>query len=157
MTRYEYDQHVKGIKAVVHMERIRIHIPRRHSTESPVPNATLFCGSQSIVIDDAFYERYIHSTDVFQQYICPGGCLPCPRVFKEQAEAAGLLWGAYHFGTYQHSGAEQAATDNTWATTQGVTLTRSFFSHLKAKLDWSRTIQDGVSSDLFTGGLTYTF
>jgi lysozyme len=27
---------------------------------------------------------------------------------RGQAEAAGLLWGAYHFGTYQHSGAEQA-------------------------------------------------
>jgi cyclopropane-fatty-acyl-phospholipid synthase len=46
---------------------------------------------QSIVIDDAFYERYIHSTDFIQQYIFPGGCLPCPRVFKEQAEAAGLV------------------------------------------------------------------
>ena len=45
---------------------------------------------QSIVIDDAFYERYIHSTDFIQQYIFPGGCLPCPRVFKQQAEAAGL-------------------------------------------------------------------
>jgi len=29
---------------------------------------------------------------------------------RAQAEAAGLLWGAYHFGTYQHPGAEQAAT-----------------------------------------------
>lgn len=28
---------------------------------------------------------------------------------RPQAEAAGLLWGAYHFGTRQHSGAEQAA------------------------------------------------
>jgi len=45
---------------------------------------------QSIVIDDAFYERYVHSTDFIQQYIFPGGCLPCPRVFKEQAQAAGL-------------------------------------------------------------------
>jgi len=45
---------------------------------------------QSIVIDDALYERYIASTDFIQQYIFPGGCLPCPRVFKEQAEAAGL-------------------------------------------------------------------
>ena len=45
---------------------------------------------QSIVIDDALYERYIVSTDFIQQYIFPGGCLPCPRVFKEQAEAAGL-------------------------------------------------------------------
>jgi cyclopropane-fatty-acyl-phospholipid synthase len=45
---------------------------------------------QSIVIDDAFYERYIQSTDFIQQYIFPGGCLPSPRVFKQQAEAAGL-------------------------------------------------------------------
>jgi cyclopropane-fatty-acyl-phospholipid synthase len=45
---------------------------------------------QSIVIADALYERYIHSTDFIQQYIFPGGCLPCPRVFREQAEAAGL-------------------------------------------------------------------
>jgi lysozyme len=28
---------------------------------------------------------------------------------RSQAEEAGLLWGAYHFGTHQHSGAEQAA------------------------------------------------
>src|SRR5277367_3157730 len=28
---------------------------------------------------------------------------------RRQAEAAGLLWGAYHFGTHQYSGAEQAA------------------------------------------------
>ena len=45
---------------------------------------------QSIVIDDALYARYVDSTDFIQQYIFPGGCLPCPRVFKEQAEAAGL-------------------------------------------------------------------
>ncbi len=45
---------------------------------------------QSIVIDDAFYERYIHSTDFIQQYIFPGGCLPSPTVFRQQAEAAGL-------------------------------------------------------------------
>ena len=45
---------------------------------------------QSIVIDDALFERYIHSTDFIQQYIFPGGCLPCPREFRAQAEAAGL-------------------------------------------------------------------
>ena len=27
---------------------------------------------------------------------------------RAQAEAAGLLWGAYHFGTHQYSGAQQA-------------------------------------------------
>ena len=54
---------------------------------------------QSIVIDDALYERYIHSTDFIQQYIFPGGCLPCPRVFREQAEAAGLeVLESYAFG-----------------------------------------------------------
>jgi lysozyme len=28
---------------------------------------------------------------------------------RPQAEAAGILWGAYHFGSHQYSGAEQAA------------------------------------------------
>ena len=45
---------------------------------------------QSIVIDDALWDRYIHSTDFIQQYIFPGGCLPCPREFRREAEAAGL-------------------------------------------------------------------
>lgn len=33
---------------------------------------------------------------------------PLYRKRRAQAEAAGLLWGAYHFGTRQHSGTEQA-------------------------------------------------
>ena len=45
---------------------------------------------QSIVIDDALFERYLQSTDFIQQYIFPGGCLPCPGEFRRQAEAAGL-------------------------------------------------------------------
>jgi cyclopropane-fatty-acyl-phospholipid synthase len=45
---------------------------------------------QSIVIDNALFDRYIASTDFIQQYIFPGGCLPCPREFRLQAEAAGL-------------------------------------------------------------------
>ena len=45
---------------------------------------------QSIVIDDALFERYIGSTDFIQQYIFPGGCLPCPREFRREANAAGL-------------------------------------------------------------------
>ncbi len=45
---------------------------------------------QSIVIDDRLFERYIGSTDFIQQYIFPGGCLPCPREFRREAEAAGL-------------------------------------------------------------------
>jgi cyclopropane-fatty-acyl-phospholipid synthase len=45
---------------------------------------------QSIVIDDALFDRYVNSTDFIQQYIFPGGCLPCPREFRAQAAAAGL-------------------------------------------------------------------
>ena len=45
---------------------------------------------QSIVIDDALFERYIASTDFIQQYIFPGGCLPCPAEFRRHAQAAGL-------------------------------------------------------------------
>ena len=45
---------------------------------------------QSIVIDDALFKRYINSTDFIQQYIFPGGCLPCPSEFRREAEAAGL-------------------------------------------------------------------
>ena len=46
---------------------------------------------QTIVINDALFERYLQSTDFIQQYIFPGGCLPCPREFRKQATAAGLL------------------------------------------------------------------
>jgi cyclopropane-fatty-acyl-phospholipid synthase len=45
---------------------------------------------QSIVIDDALFDRYVGSTDFIQQYIFPGGCLPCPREFKRQADLAGF-------------------------------------------------------------------
>jgi cyclopropane-fatty-acyl-phospholipid synthase len=45
---------------------------------------------QTIVIDDALFERYVTSTDFIQQYIFPGGCLPCPREFRAHAQRAGL-------------------------------------------------------------------
>ena len=45
---------------------------------------------QSIVIDDSLWDRYVDSTDFIQQYIFPGGCLPCPREFRRAAQAAGL-------------------------------------------------------------------
>ncbi len=45
---------------------------------------------QSIVIDDALFDRYVSSTDFIQQYIFPGGCLPCPREFRRAARAGGL-------------------------------------------------------------------
>lgn len=45
---------------------------------------------QSIVIRDDLFARYAQSTDFIQQYIFPGGCLPSPHMFRQQAEAAGL-------------------------------------------------------------------
>jgi cyclopropane-fatty-acyl-phospholipid synthase len=45
---------------------------------------------QSIVIADELFDRYVSSTDFIQQYIFPGGCLPCPREFRAQAAAAGF-------------------------------------------------------------------
>lgn len=45
---------------------------------------------QSIVIDDTLFDRYIRGTDFIQQYVFPGGCLPCPREFRNEARRAGL-------------------------------------------------------------------
>jgi len=45
---------------------------------------------QSIVIEDALFERYIAGTDFIQQYIFPGGCLPCPSALRTEAARAGL-------------------------------------------------------------------
>jgi cyclopropane-fatty-acyl-phospholipid synthase len=45
---------------------------------------------QSIVIDDALFDRYVKSTDFIQQYIFPGGCLPSASEFRRQARLAGL-------------------------------------------------------------------
>jgi cyclopropane-fatty-acyl-phospholipid synthase len=54
---------------------------------------------QSIVIADELFDRYISSTDFIQQYIFPGGCLPCPREFRRQAAEAGLeLVDEFAFG-----------------------------------------------------------
>ncbi len=45
---------------------------------------------QTIVIDDALWPRYIRGTDFIQQYIFPGGCLPCRSEFERHARDAGL-------------------------------------------------------------------
>ncbi|URI09731.1 cyclopropane-fatty-acyl-phospholipid synthase family protein [Aquincola tertiaricarbonis] len=45
---------------------------------------------QSITIREDLFERYVKSTDFIQQYVFPGGLLPSPARFREQAEAAGL-------------------------------------------------------------------
>jgi len=63
---------------------------------------------QSIVIDEALFARYIKSTDFIQQYVFPGGCLPCLSALRTEAARAGLeLVDEFAFGpdyarTLQH-------------------------------------------------------
>ncbi len=45
---------------------------------------------QTITIRDDLFERYVRSTDFIQQYIFPGGLLPSPSAFREQAQRAGF-------------------------------------------------------------------
>ena len=60
---------------------------------------------QSIVIADELFERYLTSTDFIQQYVFPGGCLPCPTEFRAQAAKAGLqVVDEFSFGQdYAHT------------------------------------------------------
>lgn len=54
---------------------------------------------QAIVIADRLWDRYIRGTDFIQQYVFPGGCLPCPREFEREARAAGFdVVEAFTFG-----------------------------------------------------------
>lgn len=46
---------------------------------------------QTITIDDARFERYRRSTDFIQQYIFPGGMLPCMSRLFVEADAVGLV------------------------------------------------------------------
>lgn len=45
---------------------------------------------QTITIHNDLFDRYVRSTDFIQQYIFPGGMLPCDRAFREAAQRAGL-------------------------------------------------------------------
>lgn len=45
---------------------------------------------QTITIRDDLFQRYLRSTDFIQQYIFPGGVLPSPSAFREEADRAGL-------------------------------------------------------------------
>lgn len=66
---------------------------------------------QSIVIDDALFARYRKGTDFIQQYIFPGGMLPSPTVFRQQAEKHGLrVVNEFKFGL------DYAHTLQTWRT-----------------------------------------
>ncbi|MCK6427121.1 MAG: cyclopropane-fatty-acyl-phospholipid synthase family protein [Burkholderiaceae bacterium] len=46
---------------------------------------------QTITIRDDLFERYRRSSDFIQQYIFPGGMLPCDAAFRREAQRAGLV------------------------------------------------------------------
>ena len=46
---------------------------------------------QTITIRDDLFAHYLRSTDFIQQYVFPGGLLPCPSAFRNAARKAGLL------------------------------------------------------------------
>ncbi len=51
---------------------------------------------QTILIDDALFERYRGGTDFIQAYVFPGGMLPSPARFAEEAARAGFAVTAEH-------------------------------------------------------------
>lgn len=54
---------------------------------------------QSITIRDDLFARYRRGTDFIQQHVFPGGMLPSPRAFDQQASRAGLqLADSFAFG-----------------------------------------------------------
>jgi cyclopropane-fatty-acyl-phospholipid synthase len=66
---------------------------------------------QTIEIADRLFDRYRRGSDFIQQYIFPGGMLPCPTEFRRQAGRAGLrVVGAHSFGRHY------AKTLATWRT-----------------------------------------
>jgi cyclopropane-fatty-acyl-phospholipid synthase len=60
---------------------------------------------QTIVIADQFYDRYVKGSDFIQEYIFPGGFLPSPQAFRQEATKAGfLVVDAFEFGQdYAHT------------------------------------------------------
>jgi cyclopropane-fatty-acyl-phospholipid synthase len=64
---------------------------------------------QTILIDDALFERYRSGSDFIQQYVFPGGMLPSPSRFTEEAARAGLKVTAQ-----EHFGLDYAETLRRW-------------------------------------------
>jgi cyclopropane-fatty-acyl-phospholipid synthase len=67
---------------------------------------------QTILIDDALFERYRSGSDFIQQYVFPGGMLPSTRRFTEQAARAGLA-----VTRQEHFGQDYAETLQRWRKT----------------------------------------
>jgi cyclopropane-fatty-acyl-phospholipid synthase len=67
---------------------------------------------QTILIDDALFERYRSGSDFIQQYVFPGGMLPSTRRFTAEAARAGLA-----VTRQEHFGPDYAETLQRWRKT----------------------------------------
>ncbi len=76
---------------------------------------------------------------------------------NNNGEAGVRLIGPLHLQFSARLGADQLATDNTWATLQGLAVARKFWNCVRMKVDWARSIQSGISSDVWGGTVTYEF
>jgi len=54
-------------------------------------------------------------------------------------------------------GESQQATDDDWGQNYEVTLTQLYFDHLKPRLDWTQSILDGFTTNVYTVGLSWLF
>ena len=73
------------------------------------PTRKIRAAIQTIVIDDAHFERYRRGTDFIQQYIFPGGMLPSPVKLREMAAASG-----FRIGRFESFGGDYAETLRRW-------------------------------------------
>ena len=97
-------------------------------------------GIQSITIENARFAQYRKHPDFIQQYIFPGGMLPCEKRLAEEAANAGLAWSSiFRFGKYY------ARTLETWTEN----FSRSWNDIAKFGFDerfrrlWHKTLTNG--------------
>lgn len=84
------------------------------ATSRPAPaglDAVIDISHNVTVTDFALVRRRSNILGVLHKVTEGGDWVdPSYNLRRSQAEAAGLLWGAYHYGTHQYSGERQAAT-----------------------------------------------
>jgi hypothetical protein len=70
----------------------------------------------------------------------------------------GLRWAApLRCSVTFELGADNLATDKSWTTLQSIGVSRLFWGSWRTEFSWTRTIQTGISNDLFAGTLAYVF
>ena len=77
--------------------------------------------------------------------------------FKNNGQAALDFVLPYHSHLHASLGAEQSATDNTWAVTQELSAKTTMADRVGLSAKWDRTLQTGTTTDQYTVGATLYF